>query len=78
MKGFTVVDVPSIISTHISEIIRRHAEDIITRQDIVDIVDRLKKDFPIVVEKAMKVTSYGSLLKVCKDLLHEKFQLLIC
>ena len=72
MKGFTVVDVPSIISTHISEIIRRHAEDIITRQDIVDIIDRLKKDFPIVVEEAMKVTSYGSLLKVCKDLLHEK------
>jgi len=72
MKGFTVVDAPTIISTHISEIIRRHAEDIITRQDIVDIIERLKKDFPIVVEEAMKVTSYGSILKVCKDLLHEK------
>ena len=72
MKGFTVVDAPTIISTHISEIIKKHAEDIITRQDIVDIVERLKKDFPIVIEEAMKVTSYGSLLKVCKDLLHEK------
>ncbi len=72
MKGFTVVDAPTIISTHISEIIKKHAEDIITRQDIVDIIDGLKKDFPIVVEEAMKVTSYGSLLKVCKDLLHEK------
>lgn len=72
MKGFTVVDAPTIISTHISEVIKKHAEDIITRQDIVDIVDRLKKDFPIVVEEAMKVTSYGSLLKVSKDLLHEK------
>ena len=72
MKGFTVVDAPTIISTHISEIIKRHAEDIITRQDIVDIIDRLKKDFPIVIDEAMKVTSYGSLLKVCKDLLHEK------
>ena len=72
MKGFTVVDAPTIISTHISEIIKRHAEDIITRQDIVDIVDRLKKDFPIVIDEAMKVTSYGALLKVCKDLLHEK------
>ncbi len=72
MKGFTVVDAPTIISTHISEVIKKHAEDIITRQDIVDIVERLKKDFPIVVEEAMKVTSYGSLLKVCKDLLHEK------
>ncbi len=72
MKGFTVVDAPTIISTHISEIIKKHAEDIITRQDIVDIIDRIKKDFPIVIEEAMKVTSYGALLKVCKDLLHEK------
>ncbi|NVJ52315.1 MAG: flagellar biosynthesis protein FlhA [Campylobacteraceae bacterium] len=72
MNGFTVVDAPTIISTHISELIKKHAEDIITRQDIVDIVERLKKDFPIVIEEAMKVTSYGSLLKVCKDLLHEK------
>ncbi|MGB1227590.1 MAG: FHIPEP family type III secretion protein, partial [Poseidonibacter sp.] len=72
MKGFTVVDAPTIISTHISEIIKKHAEDIITRQDIVSIIDGLKKDFPIVIEEAMKVTSYGALLKVCKDLLHEK------
>ncbi len=72
MKGFTVVDAPTIISTHLSEVIRQHAEDIITRQDIVDIIDGLKADFPIVVEEAMKVTSYGSLLKVSKDLLHEK------
>jgi flagellar biosynthesis protein FlhA len=72
MKGFTVVDAPTIISTHISEIIKKHAEDIITRQDIVHIIERLKKDFPIVIEEAMKVTSYGALLKVCKDLLHEK------
>jgi len=76
MKGFTVVDAPTIISTHISEIIKRHAEDIITRQDIVDIVERLKKDFPIVIEEAMKVTSYGSLLKVCRDLLHEKIPII--
>ena len=72
MKGFTVVDAPTIISTHISEIIKKHAEDIITRQDIVNIIERLKNDFPIVVEEAMKVTSYGALLKVSKDLLHEK------
>lgn len=76
MKGFTVVDAPTIISTHISEIIKKHAEDIITRQDIVDIVERLKKDFPIVIEEAMKVTSYGALLKVCKDLLHEKIPII--
>lgn len=72
MKGFTVVDASTIISTHVSETIRKHAEDIITRQDVVDIIDGLKKDFPIVVEEAMKLTSYGALLKVARDLLHEK------
>ena len=74
-KGFTVVDAPTIISTHLSELIKKHAEDIITRQDLVDIIDRLKEDFPIIVEEAMKVTTYGSLLKVCKDLLHENIPL---
>ena len=72
MKGFTVVDAPTIISTHLSETIRKYSEDIITRQDIVDVIDALKVDFPIVVEEAMKLTSYGALLKVCRDLLHEK------
>ena len=71
-KGFTVVDSPTIISTHLSETIKKHAEDIITRQDVVDVIDRLKENFPVVVDEAMKVTTYGVLLKVCKDLLHEK------
>jgi flagellar biosynthesis protein FlhA len=71
-KGFTVVDAPTIVSTHISELIKKHAEDILTRQDIVNIVDRLKESFPVVVEESMKITTYGTLLRVCKDLLHEK------
>ncbi|MCK5111780.1 MAG: flagellar biosynthesis protein FlhA [Arcobacteraceae bacterium] len=75
-KGFTVVDAPTIISTHISETIKKHAEDIITRQDIVNVIDRLKENFPIVIEEAMKVTTYGVLLKVCKDLLHEKIPII--
>ncbi|MEA3512985.1 MAG: flagellar biosynthesis protein FlhA [Campylobacterota bacterium] len=75
-SGFTVVDAPTIISTHLSELIKKHAEDIITRQDLVDIIDRLKESFPIIVEEAMKVTNYGTLLKVCKDLLHENIPLI--
>jgi len=74
-RGFTVVDAPTIISTHLSELIKKHAEDIITRQDLVNMIDRLKADFPIIVEEAMKVTTYGALLKVCKDLLHENIPL---
>ncbi|MBD3841346.1 MAG: flagellar biosynthesis protein FlhA [Campylobacterales bacterium] len=75
-KGFTVVDAPTIISTHLSELIKKHAEDILTRQDLVNIIDRLKKDFPVIVDEAMKVTSYGALLRVCKDLLHEGIPLI--
>ncbi len=75
-KGFTVVDAPTIISTHISETIKKHAEDIITRQDVVDVIERLKADFPVVVEEAMKVATYGVLLKVCKDLLHENIPII--
>ena len=71
-KGFTVVDVPTIISTHISELIKKHSEDILTRQDIVNIIDRLKESFPVVVDESMKITTYGTILRICKDLLHEK------
>lgn len=74
-RGFTVVDAPTIVSTHLSELIKKHAEDIITRQDLVNVIERLKEDFPIIVEEAMKVTTYGALLKVCKDLLHENIPL---
>ena len=76
MKGFTVVDAQTIISTHISETIKKHAEDILTRQDIVNIIDGLKKNFPVVIEEAMKLTSYGTILKVSKDLLHEKIPII--
>jgi len=75
-KGFTVVDAPTIISTHISETIKKHAEDILTRQDIVNIIDRLKENFPVVVEESMKITTYGTLLRICRDLLHEKIPII--
>jgi flagellar biosynthesis protein FlhA len=71
MKGFTVVDAETILSTHISEIIKQYASDILTRQDIVSLIDSLKTDYPIVVEEALKVISYGGILKVCKELLKE-------
>jgi flagellar biosynthesis protein FlhA len=71
MKGFTVVDAPTIISTHLSEVIKRNAEEIITRQDIVNLIDGLKKDFPMVVDEALKIINYGLVLNVCKNLLHE-------
>ncbi|GBU27734.1 flagellar biosynthesis protein FlhA [Treponema sp. R8-4-B8] len=52
--GYTVVDPPSIIATHLTEIIRRHAADILGLQDTQVILDTLKKDYPAVVEEALR------------------------
>jgi len=52
--GYTVVDPPSIIATHLTEIIRRHAADILGLQDTQAILDALKKEYPAVVEEVMR------------------------
>jgi flagellar biosynthesis protein FlhA len=52
--GYTVVDPPSIIATHLTEIIRRHAADILGLQDTQEILDTLRKDYPAVVEEVLR------------------------
>jgi len=72
MNGYTVVDPSTVIVTHLSEVIKKYAEELLTRQDIQEILDRLKKDYPAIVEDAMKVASIGLIQRVLKNLLHEK------
>jgi len=52
--GYTVVDPPSIIATHLTEIIRRHAAEILGLQDTQAILDTLRKDHPAVVDEVMR------------------------
>ena len=52
--GYTVVDPPSIIATHLTEIIRRHAADILGLQDTQTILDTLRKDYPAVVDEVLR------------------------
>jgi flagellar biosynthesis protein FlhA len=52
--GYTVVDPPSIIATHLTEIIRRHAADILGLQDTQKILNELKKEYPAVVEEVLR------------------------
>jgi len=73
--GYTVVDPPSIIATHLTEIIRRHAADILGLQDTQVILDTLKKDYPAVVEEALregKGLRVTEIQKVLHGLLREK------
>ncbi|MDR2922398.1 MAG: flagellar biosynthesis protein FlhA, partial [Treponema sp.] len=52
--GYTVVDPPSIIATHLTEIIRRHSADILGLQDTQAILDTLRKEYPAVVDEVLK------------------------
>ena len=72
MNGYTVVDPSTVIVTHLNEIIKKYAEELLTRQDIQALLDRVKKDFPAIVDDAMKVASIGLIQRVLKNLLHEK------
>lgn len=70
--GYTVVDPPSIIATHLTEIIKRHAAEILGRQETQAILDTLKKDYPAVVEEAQKLLSVGEIQKSLQALLREQ------
>nr|WP_228368709.1 flagellar biosynthesis protein FlhA [Nautilia profundicola] len=72
MNGYTVVDASTVIVTHISEIIKKYAEELLTRQDVQALLDRVKKDFPAIVDDALKVANIGLIQRVLKSLLHEK------
>jgi flagellar biosynthesis protein FlhA len=70
--GYTVVDAPSIVATHLTEIIKRYSADIVGRQEIQGMLDALKKDYPAVVEDAQKHLSLGEIQKVLQGLLREQ------
>ena len=69
--GYTVVDPPSIIATHLTEIIKRHASEILGRQEVQGIIDTIKKDYPAVVDE-IKGCTLGEIQKVLQGLLREQ------
>jgi flagellar biosynthesis protein FlhA len=73
--GYTVVDPPSIIATHLTEIIKRHASEILGRQEVQSILDALKKEYPAVVEDVTKNLSIGVIQKVMQGLLKEQISI---
>ncbi|MGD9595807.1 MAG: flagellar biosynthesis protein FlhA [Wolinella sp.] len=72
MRGYTVVDPATVISTHMSELVKKYAEELITRQEVHALMDKLAKDYPIIVEDARKSANTGLIQQVLKALLHER------
>jgi flagellar biosynthesis protein FlhA len=75
INGYTVVDPATVISTHMSELVKKNAEDLLTRQEVQTLIDKIKVDFPVIIDDVQKVASVGLIQRVLKALLHEKIPL---
>ena len=71
LNGYTVVDPASVISTHMSELIKQNASELLTKQETQNLLDRLKTDYPVVVEEAMKSCDVGLVYNVLQLLLKD-------
>ena len=70
--GYTVVDPPSIIATHLTEIIREHIDELLTRQDVQSLLNNLKESNPSLVDELTpKLLGLGEIQKVLQNLLRE-------
>ncbi len=73
MKGYTVVEPAAVIATHLTEVVRHHAAEILTRQDVQNLLEVAKREFPAVVEDTIpEVVPLGVVQKVLQNLLAEK------
>jgi flagellar biosynthesis protein FlhA len=72
-KNYTVVEPSAVLATHLTEIIRSAAPEILSRQDVQHLVDTLKEDYPALVSSVIpELISLGTLHKVLESLLAER------
>ncbi|MBD3184795.1 flagellar biosynthesis protein FlhA [Candidatus Poribacteria bacterium] len=72
ISGYTVVDSETILATHLTEIIKRHAHELFGRQELKSMLDKLKESHPAVVDEVIpNIISMSTLHKVLKNLLRE-------
>lgn len=70
--GYTVVDPPSIIATHLTEVIRSHIDELLSRQDVQSLIDNIRENHPTLVDELVpKLLGVGEIQKVLQNLLHE-------
>jgi flagellar biosynthesis protein FlhA len=72
IAGYTVVDAPSVLVTHLSESVRRHCHEVLTRQDVQVLLDNLKQTHPAVVNELIPAQlSIGQVQRILQNLLAE-------
>ncbi|MBT2688574.1 flagellar biosynthesis protein FlhA [Bacillus sp. ISL-47] len=74
--GYTVVDPPSVVSTHITEVIKSNAHELLGRQETKQLIDHVKEGYPILVEEITpNPLSVGEVQKVLAKLLRENISI---
>ncbi|MGE5371342.1 MAG: flagellar biosynthesis protein FlhA [Solirubrobacterales bacterium] len=73
MKGYTVVDPPSVVATHLTQVIKSHAHELLGRQDVLNMVNYVKEQNAATVDELIPdVLSLGELQKILANLLREQ------
>jgi flagellar biosynthesis protein FlhA len=76
LAGYTVVDPPSVVATHLTEVIKKHAHELIGRQETKALVDSVKETYPALVEELVpSIMGLGEIQKVLSKLLKEKISI---
>jgi flagellar biosynthesis protein FlhA len=72
-KGYTVVDLATVLTTHLSEIVKQHCHEMLGRQDVQQLLDTLKETHPKVVEELVpNLLPLGGVVRVLQNLLREQ------
>jgi flagellar biosynthesis protein FlhA len=72
LYGYTTIDAPSVIATHLMEVIKKHAHELMGRQQVQVLIDNLKSQQPALIEEVVpKLFSVGEVQKVLANLLRE-------
>ena len=76
LNGYTVVDAVSVLATHLTEVIKQHADEILGRQETQNLIDNLKKTNQSLVDEVVPdLMSVGEIQKVLANLLHERISI---
>lgn len=73
LAGYTVVDPLSVLATHLTEVIRKNAPELLGRQDVQEMLDRVKREYPAVIEGLVpEILSLSEVQAVLRNLLQER------
>ncbi|OWA33777.1 flagellar biosynthesis protein FlhA [Saccharibacillus sp. O16] len=76
LSGYTVVDPPSVVATHLTELVKRHAHELLGRQETRALIDNLKESYPVLVDELIpSILAVGDIQKVLAKLLKEKISI---